>query len=177
MSSALIRMNIITTLLIFILYFPMPSCADVLPHGGVSFGPAQSSKSEQVDVPENLYFFLGIQTEYYVTYEIGINHFSFTSSGESPTRDAVNIITGSALAHLPIGGSSVFARISAGTYTYTDDSKNQHDGFVPAYGLGLDIDITKRVSLRLEWQRFLDLEYQTSQFDIDVVRAGFFFYF
>ena len=164
-------------LLLLMLQLPLQANALDIPYAGFSYGSAKSSLPEQFDPASSLYVFFGIQKDYFITYEIGLSHFDFrTFEGQDQQRSAT-MLTGSVLAHLPIGDSSLFGRLGLSGYQYYDTNDDIQNVFVTTYGAGFDLALTRMVSLRMEWQRFEDLEYNQQMANIESWRAGLFFYF
>ena len=171
------RRNLYYLLIITSLCLPGLLSATVLPYAGATVGSSESQPVDQFETDLSGYFFIGIQTDYYVTYELGISYFEFNTFEGAPSSRHASFLTATALGHLPIGDSSIFIRAGISGYEYFDNNDEQQDVFVPTYGFGFDYAIKPRISLRLEWQRYMDLEYNRAKFDIDSVRAGFFVYF
>ncbi len=175
----LLNANKLFSLLILIaLSWASPIGAEVLVYGGMTVGSAESSINDQFNASDGMYAFIGIQTEYYVTYEAGAARLHTdqpTSANDYKT--ALVLLTASVLGHLPISDSSLFARIGAGVYQYYDNSGVLQDIYLPTYGAGIDLGIIPRMTIRLEWLRYTDLEMNHINFDIETISLGAFYYF
>lgn len=165
------------SLLLLMLQLPLQVHALDIPYAGFSYGSAKSSLAEQFDPASSLYVFFGIQKDYFLTYEIGLSHFDFTIFEGQHQQRSATMLTGSLLAHLPIGDSSLFGRLGLSGYQYYDSNDDIQNVFVTTYGAGFDLALTRMLSLRMEWQRFVDLEYNQQMATIESWRAGLFFYF
>ena len=165
-------------LILIVLYWISPVSAETLPYAGMTLGPAVTSQNDQFDASDGAYLFMGIQTEYYATYEIGITRLKTdTPTQANNQKNTLFLVDLSGLAHLPISDSSLFARIGISAYEYYDDNDELQKVVLPTYGAGIDIGIIPRMTIRLEWQRYIDLEMNRAEFDIENIRLGAFYYF
>ena len=152
--------------------------SELLPFAGLTAGSAVSSSDDPFDATDSAYLFIGIQTEYYVTYELGATRIDTNKPKPIVNqRRTLSMLGVSALGHLPIGDSSLFVRLGVSGYQYFDPQDVLQDVFVPTYGAGLDLGIIPRLTLRLEWQRYVDMELNHVKFDIEAIRIGLFYYF
>ena len=151
--------------------------AGALVYAGMGMGPAQSTADKQFDLEYGVNLFVGVQTEYYITYELGVVRFVTKNSPGENEDKVLTQVTGSVLGHLPIGDSSLFARVGASLYQYRNSSEQLDDVAIPTVGAGLDFGIKPLITLRLEWQRYIGVEYNSTEFDIDNTRLGLIFYF
>lgn len=165
-------------LVLIALSWSAPTAAALLPYAGLTVGQAKSSDNHPFDATNGAYLFMGIQTEYYVTYEIGIVYLKTNQPIPAKNQhDHLELFSLSALGHLPISDSSLFARLGVGGYQYFDDNDVLQDVILPTYGAGIDLGIIPRLTIRLEWQRYLDMEMNHANFDIETIRIGAFYYF
>ena len=148
-----------------------------VPYVGITYGSAKTDLSEQFDARGELYAFIGFQQEYYITYEFGLNSFDFTTFDGQDRQKTATLLSASLLAHLPLGDSSLFGRVGLTGYQYYDRNDELQNVFPTTYGAGFDLALTRLLSLRIEWQRMLDLEYNEHRANIESWRAGLFFYF
>ena len=162
---------------LLMLQLSLPAHALDIPYAGFSYGGAKSSIPEQFDPASSLYIFFGIQKDYFLTYEIGLSHFDFRTFEAQDQSRSATMLTGSLLGHLPIGDSSLFGRLGMSGYQYYNSNDDIQNVFVTTYGAGFDLALTRMLSLRMEWQRFVDLEYNQQMASIESWRAGLFFYF
>ena len=163
--------------ILFILLLPVNGQALTLPYAGFAYGPSSSSDPVRFDPDSNLYAYFGIQTEYLVTYELGLSSFDYTTFDSQPENRAGNMLMGSAMFHMPVEDSSVFIRFGFAAYQYYNQQLEVHDVFITVYGAGLDLALSQKVSLRLEWQRHKQLEYHGQYFYTKTLHGGLFFYF
>ena len=172
-------LRITYTVFIFTLLCWLKPVSAEIPFVGLSVGPAKSSSTGQFDVNSSLYLFAGLQTEYLLTYEIGISLFKTTTPPDKTTSEdyVLQQLTGSALVHLPMGDSSVFIRLGFSAYQYYDEVGLLRDIFAPTYGAGFDFAIKHRQTIRLEWQRYAGLKFNNAEFEFETVRVGFYIYF
>lgn len=165
-------------LILIALCWLSPVSAETLPYAGMTLGPAKTSQNDQFDASDTAYLFLGIQTEYYATYEIGVTRLKRdTLTQTNNQKTTLTLVDLSGLAHLPISDSSLFVRVGISAYEYYDDKDELQRVVIPTYGAGFDLGVIPRLSIRLEWQRYLDLEMNQVQFDIETIRLGAFYYF
>lgn len=92
-----------SVLLLIVLHWASPVSAEVLPYAGMTLGPAKTSQNDQFDASDEAYLFMGIQTEYYVTYEIGVVRFKTdTPTQANNQKSSLTLLSLSGLAHLPL---------------------------------------------------------------------------
>lgn len=144
---------------------------------GVAMGPAQSTAERQFDLTYGASLWIGFQMKYYMTYELAVSKFSTRNVPEENEDEVLTHISGTAMGHLPIGDSSLFARAGLSIYQYQNSAKDYGTATVPTIGTGFDLAIKPKISLRLEWQRYFGIEYRQTKFDIDNTRLGFIIYF
>jgi OOP family OmpA-OmpF porin len=125
--------------------------------------------------------------------------FQYTNQVSAPTTGALNAevrlvgLFADAVGLLPLGaGFTALAKVGvvgsetrvfrsvSGTVTPAPQSPTNavNDGANLKYGLGLQFDLNKVATLRLEWERFVGLgETDTGEFDVDVYFVGMLFRF
>lgn len=155
-----------------------PASAALLPYAGFALGPAKSSASDQYELSNGLHLFFGIQTGYNVTYEAGYTLIGTQTTTEESEDHFVSLLSLTALGHIPIGDSSIFVRYGfSHWYEGIDHAGSDENGVSPTVGAGVDFGIKPRLTIRLEWQRYMDIGITPKGFDIDHTRIGLMYYF
>lgn len=166
-------------LLILCLSYAPGLCLAGVAFVGAAYGPAETDAEDIFTLDSSTYVFLGFQSEYFVSYEVGVSFFT-TAPGEDEGQHKADLLTqlnASVLGHLPFGDSSVFLRGGVGGYQYRDHTGDAISRLVPVYGAGLDLGLKPRVTLRLEWLRYDYMEFNGRYFHYDTGRVGFYIYF
>ncbi len=165
-------------LVLIALFWVTPAVAKVLVYSGMTAGSAKSSSNTQFDATDSMYLFVGIQTDYYVTYEVGATRLhTKQATSANNQKNTLGLLTVSALGHLPISDSSLFARIGFSAYEYGDNNDKLQRVLLPIYGAGIDLGIIPRLTIRLEWQHYVDLKMNDVNFDVKTIQLGAFYYF
>ena len=146
---------------------------------GVTTGPASSSIPEIFDVTNSTYIFVGYQADIPATFEVGATIFKMETPPDksSDEENVLQQLTASALGHLPIGDSSIYIRAGASVYQYFDSNDSMQTVIAPVYGAGVDYGIKPRLTIRIEWIRHVNMEFNSDKFEFDATRLGFYMYF
>lgn len=165
------------SLLACLLIWTQPAAATSATYIGLTLGPAKTSANDEFDLNSGDYLFVGIQTEHYLTFEFGITHFNGEIHSQAKKTAVFNHFSLSALGHLPISDSSLFARIGVNGYQYFDNNDQIQNVTLPTVGAGFDYGILPRLTIRMEWQRYIGFEINQTRSDIQNVRLGMLYYF
>lgn len=170
--------TIVSMVVTIILYSANPAKAELLPYGGFALGPVKSSKSDQYELSNGLHLFFGIQTQYNVTYEASLTLIGTQTTTDNSEENIVSLLSLTALGHIPIGDSSIFVRYGfSHWYEGLDHAGSDKNGISPTVGAGIDFGVKPRLTIRLEWQRYMEIGIIQKDFDIDHTRIGLMYYF
>lgn len=169
---------LLTLLFTLSLCWSWPVIASAPTYIGLAIGDAKSSEKSKYDTASSIQLFLGIQSEHYFTYEAGISLIS-TSETDNPAADnyEIDMLSLSALGHLPIGNSSLFVRFGLNNWDESLDYISINNGFAASIGTGVDLAITPRLTMRLDWQRYFNMNITPIETDIDTIQIGLLYYF